>query len=358
MSRIVFGVLLVLVTSPLLAQDDLDAKVKKFFERFDANKDGVVSSEEYTDAETFKRLDINRDGKITAADFKPYDSQPAKPDAGAELMKRFDANKDGKISRGELEAAPQLFARLDSDANGELSKDEAAKASAADVAKIKTGGSQAPEMGDRPKRRGGMGMLDTDGDGKVSKKEFLAMQAKNFDRMDANKDGALDAEELKRSPMAQAMRGKRGGGDQNNEQALTRAKMMIKRVDKDGDGAISKEEAPERMAQMFDRADKNGDGKITAEELVAAFGARGGKKRRPQGGDKPGEKKGDANKPGDAPDAEQRVKMILQRFDKNGDGELTGDEAPERLMNALDKNGDGKVTAEELKAMPQRRKQR
>ena len=82
---------------------------------------------------------------------------------------------------------------------------------------------------------------------------------------------------------------------------------------------------------------------------------RGGKKRRGQGENKPGD---DAKKPGDAPSTEQRIKMILERFDKNGDGVLSGDEAPERLMKALDKDGDGKVTPEELKAMPQRRRNR
>jgi len=40
-------------------------------------------------------------------------------------------------------------------------------------------------------------LMDTDKNGKVSKDEFMAYMAAEFDRLDVNKDGELDVGELK-----------------------------------------------------------------------------------------------------------------------------------------------------------------
>jgi collagen type III alpha len=49
---------------------------------------------------------------------------------------------------------------------------------------------------------------------------------------------------------------------------------------------------------------------------------------------------------------------MLKQNDKNGDGKLSKDEAPERMrehFDQIDKNGDGSLDAEELKGMMQNR---
>lgn len=42
-----------------------------------------------------------------------------------------------------------------------------------------------------------LGLMDTDRNGKVSRQEFMDFMAAEFDRLDTNKDGELDAKELR-----------------------------------------------------------------------------------------------------------------------------------------------------------------
>jgi len=44
-------------------------------------------------------------------------------------------------------------------------------------------------------------LMDTDKNGKVSKQEFMAFMAAEFDRLDKNKDGELDVSELTKPRM-------------------------------------------------------------------------------------------------------------------------------------------------------------
>ncbi|MFT3811546.1 MAG: EF-hand domain-containing protein [Micropepsaceae bacterium] len=68
-----------------------------------------------------------------------------------------------------------------------------------------------------------------------------------FERLDADKDGKVTAEEA------------RAGGSR-----------LIDRADRNGDGVITPDEAP----RLFERIDADGDGRITAEEFAAISAAR------------------------------------------------------------------------------------
>lgn len=110
--------------------------------------------------------------------------------------------------------------------------------------------------------------LDLNKDGAVDAAEIVAARQIRFEASDANGDGKLTSEEL------QAAHQKRAA-----EQAERHSSRMIKRLDEDGDGAITKAEfdakADRRGARMLKRLDADGDGKITKAEAEAAKSKRG-----------------------------------------------------------------------------------
>src|SRR5262245_40454446 len=96
--------------------------------------------------------------------------------------------------------------------------------------------------------------FDANGDGKVSKEEFLSKRPA-FDKMDANKDGSVTAEEVKALPAVQ----KRGG---------TGAGFM-ERFDADHDGKVTPAEYDAKRTTLFEKLDKNKDGMIDQSEVKA-----------------------------------------------------------------------------------------
>ncbi|BBE72560.1 EF-hand domain-containing protein [Oharaeibacter diazotrophicus] len=87
---------------------------------------------------------------------------------------------------------------------------------------------------------------DTDGDGRVTRAEFLTARAAGFDRLDRDGDGIVD----------------RGGAT---------GRLVARRVaamDADGDGLVTRAEFEAAPTPGFDRADGNGDGAVDAAELA------------------------------------------------------------------------------------------
>ncbi len=127
-----------------------------------------------------------------------------------------------------------------------------------------TAGCAAYGMGGNGPGAQGRGLLrlDSDGDGRVSRQEYL----QHFDALDTNKDGFISPEEMQAARQALGPRG-------NGQGWL--------RWDADGDGRLSRAEvanAP-RLSQNFDAIDANKDGFLTADELQAAhasYAGRGG----------------------------------------------------------------------------------
>ena len=177
---------------------------------------------------------------------------------------------------------------------------------------------------------------DADGDGRLDAAEFGGGR-EIFDLLDRNGDGFLTADELPEAPVRRPRRdeGKRAGPPRGPS-----AERLLKHHDRDGDGKLSAEEWPEVARVKFEQADKNGDGFIDGHELGQLASRGRGARQGPEGR---------------RPDAEKIRKVaagLMKRFDKNGDGQLTPDEFPEKGgridLKKADRNRDGVVDLLEL----------
>ena len=131
-------------------------------------------------------------------------------------------------------------------------------------------------------------------------------------------------------------RGERGGDrgpGRGGPDFLRRLPVMLA-LDVNGDGVISAEEI-NNAAVALRKLDKNNDGQLTEDEMRPNF---------PPGG--PG---GPGAPSGPSPD--ELVKQLLE-FDKNGDGQLSKAELPERMQGMFargDANKDGQLSTDELR---------
>jgi hypothetical protein len=91
---------------------------------------------------------------------------------------------------------------------------------------------------------------DANGDGAISRAEAQTARVAVFDRIDANRDGFLSAEE--RAAAAEAARQRR-----------------LARVDADGDGRISRTELANQPMRLFDHFDANNNDVLSGAEIDA-----------------------------------------------------------------------------------------
>lgn len=195
------------------SSSDLKKESDEAFARLDVNKDGKLQKSELP--EGLRRIaevaDVDGDGALSreemkdagkvAGAFKPgLDKKSAKggftPDR---LFDRFDQNKDGKLQLTELpEQLRDRLAAADTNGDGAVSKDEANAAmefmKARFAEKKARGGGQAGPANRSPKQL--FNDQDIDADGRVSKAEAKGILAEKFDKLDADKNGALDAREV------------------------------------------------------------------------------------------------------------------------------------------------------------------
>lgn len=169
-------------------------------------------------------------------------------------------------------------------------------AGAAAVLAVLTAGSA---MAQQAQMRGARG--DTDGDGRISRAEFVDGRIAGLTAIDANRDGSISAEE------------RRSGMDTRRNQ---RVSARFETLDTDGNGAVSREEFTAARQMRGDRA-----------EGGARHGMRGHRGHR--GGRGHGGARGDGSEargPLAIADVQTRLTARFDRVDSNHDGFITTEE--------------------------------
>ncbi len=93
---------------------------------------------------------------------------------------------------------------------------------------------------------------DLNGDGKITREEFMAVRAVCFARYDASGTGMLTRADVKRF---------------SSPQTADRIDAEFSRLDLDGDSLLSREEFDRESDRLFRQLDTNGDGVLAGSEL-------------------------------------------------------------------------------------------
>jgi hypothetical protein len=108
-----------------------------------------------------------------------------------------------------------------------------------------------------------MHKIDTDGDGMVSKAEWLAYQEKIFAALDKNKTGIIDEKEFL-TPSSEMVSFATGGYARGLQ-----TKEMMHKIDTDGDGTVSHDEFIVYQTKVFDMMDKNHSASLGPQEFLS-----------------------------------------------------------------------------------------
>jgi len=345
------------------AEQGRESGIRRFvdgiFQRLDKNKDSKLNRDEIPEEmkprfnSLFDRLDkdeLTKEEVASAFASMNRGQQPQNREEGKkrlmEFVKRHDGNEDGKLSRDEvLEKNPGLERVFDLLKKDEATIEEFVNAMLGPRDRRPQGRPSDGDGQNRPRsegtdrrpegrspqtprgpegRRGPafLGVLDADKNGKISQKEML-MAGRLFEELDRNEDGELDMPELfgfQGGPGA-------GRGPQG------RPEMGRPEMGRDGE---RRPQRPEMEGKPEDRRPREGN-------RPRSEGAR------PEG-PRPGQNGGPPR--GFGPE------QIIERFDKDDDGKISKEEAPERMkgdFENLDSDDDGHISSDELKEAFERR---
>lgn len=196
------------------------------FEAIDTDGDNVISAKELRKAvAALKRLDADEDGNITLEEASPRGG-PGGPGGFADRIMENDANKDGKLTPDEVpEPLARMLTGADLNADGAIDREELDKAMQTFRDRFGRGGPGGGFGG-----RGGFGAMDPDamtkqfmagdrnGDGVLSPNEVPPPALGMLRNADTNRDGVLDAREVRQAMETAQARFQRFRGGQGDRQ--------------------------------------------------------------------------------------------------------------------------------------------
>ena len=171
---------------------------------------------------------------------------------GGPALQLLDADKDSVISIAEINNAPTALAKLDANADGQLTADE-----------LRPPG-RPPADRDMAKS---LMSFDKNADGKLSKSELPERMQGMLARGDKDGDGFLTSAEIQAMVPAQPREGEGG---------MMRMDPLLSAIDADKNGIISFTEM-QNSAAALRALDKDNDGQLSGPEIRPAFGGRGGR---------------------------------------------------------------------------------
>lgn len=210
------GMALTFYTNDTVASADFEAQAKQALDMFDADKNGYLEAKEVpADAQAafgnFEAIDTDVDAKVYPGEIVAFLSQQqaalrGQIHAKAEdredaLFLALDANGDERLDGQEIDGAPQRLAKFDADGDGELVGDEIPAAMIVGLARGSLQNVDAlfvppVALAPPPGKESPLWFtrMDTSGDRVISRREFLGTP-EQFQTLDANKDGFVDAAE-------------------------------------------------------------------------------------------------------------------------------------------------------------------
>ena len=107
--------------------------------------------------------------------------------------------------------------------------------------------------------------FDADGDGRITRREFIDARELRFTRLDRNGDGNIRADDFR--------------GFQASATVRQRVEQLLADADMNDDGAVSRAEFSVTGTPLFDQADVNADGFVDRTEVDRLRAAlRGGQR--------------------------------------------------------------------------------